>query len=257
MAITIGADPEVFVQRDDKIVSAIGMIGGSKAFPRLVKQGAVQEDNVLAEFNIDPAISVMEFLDNISTVTSELERIVSPCTLKVQSSHEFDQEEIIAGGEQAMAFGCDPDLNCWTVELNPVPNALTTLRTAGGHVHIGYDNPDMDKSIRVARMAEFLLGVPSVLLDDDTRRRELYGASGAIRLKAYGVEYRVLSNFWLESDELKTWVFEQAKLCVENESLLEIFLDCYSVEVVQNCINTSDKKVAGEIIEMLGIPMPF
>ena len=55
--ITIGADPELFLRDGDAITSAIGLIGGDKYEPRLVTLGAVQEDNVLAEFNIDPAIS--------------------------------------------------------------------------------------------------------------------------------------------------------------------------------------------------------
>lgn len=256
MNITIGADPELFVQRDNQIISAIGMIGGSKNFPRLVPQGAVQEDNVLAEFNIDPAETVEEFLGNISTVTSELAAIVYPCTLKVQSSHEFTREVLLEGGDQALTFGCDPDLDCWSVEMNKSPDALTTLRTAGGHVHIGYDGANMDKSLRVARMAEFLLGVPSVLLDDDKRRRSLYGASGAIRLKAYGVEYRVLSNFWLGSDELKAWVFEQARRCVEQEGMLESSLDLFPEAVVRSCIDNSDEELARVIVQDLMIPMP-
>lgn len=256
MIITIGADPERFVQLDGKIISAIGMIGGSKEDPRIVKQGAVQEDNVLAEFNIDPATTADQFVGNITTVISQLEDIIAPATLADGCSFEFSKEALTAGGRQALEFGCDPDLNCWTVELNPTPNALTTLRTAGGHVHIGYDGANMDTSLRVARMAEFLLGVPSVLLDDDTRRRSMYGAAGAIRIKAYGVEYRVMSNFWVESDLFQRWVFENAKLCVEMEAHLEQYLDEFPSDVIQECITNSDIELAQHIVTTLGIPMP-
>jgi hypothetical protein len=105
-------------------------------------------------------------------------------------------------------------------------------------------------------MAEFLLGIPSVLLDDDTRRRSMYGAAGAIRIKAYGVEYRVLSNFWVENASLQRWVFENASLCVDMESHLEAYLDQFSEDVVQECINNSDVELAKHIVDALGIPMP-
>jgi hypothetical protein len=35
----------------------------------------------------------------------------------------------------------------------------------------------------------------------------MYGAAGAFRPKPYGVEYRVLSNAWLQSEELMAWVY--------------------------------------------------
>ena len=253
---TIGCDPELFLQLNGNIISAIGLVGGSKDDPRAVLKGAVQEDNVLAEFNTDPATTAHEFCANIRTVTGELAKIVAPATLTCIASHEFEREVLVNGGTQALMFGCDPDLNCWSVELNPPPSALTDLRTAGGHVHIGYDGANMDTSLRVARMAEFLLGIPSVLLDDDTRRRSMYGAAGAIRIKAYGVEYRVLSNFWVENASLQRWVFENASLCVDMESHLESYLDQFSEDVVQECINNSDTELAKHIVDTLGIPMP-
>lgn len=254
--ITIGADPELMLQLNGVIISAIGLVGGTKEEPRLVNKGAVQEDNVLAEFNIDPATTAHEFCANVRTVTAELGEIVHPAIAVVQASHDFEKSVLLAGGDQAMQFGCDPDLNCWTVELNSTPDAMTTLRTAGGHVHIGYDGANMDTSLRVARMAEFLLGVPSVLLDDDLRRRSMYGAAGAIRLKAYGVEYRVLSNFWVENASLQRWVFESAKLCVEMEGHLESYLEEFGADVVQECITNSDVELAQHIVNTLDIPLP-
>jgi hypothetical protein len=46
------------------------------------------------------------------------------------------------------------------------------------------------------------------LWDSDKKRRELYGALGAYRPKSYGVEYRVLSNAWLESKEKMDIVYD-------------------------------------------------
>ena len=56
MQFTIGADPEFFLMKNKKYVSAVGMIGGSKNEPlALDKEGfAILEDNVSVEFNIAP-----------------------------------------------------------------------------------------------------------------------------------------------------------------------------------------------------------
>jgi len=185
MTLTIGADPELFVTDGNVIVSGIGKVGGSKDEPRPVPCGAVQEDNVLAEFNIDPCTNAVTFVHKIATVTAELDRILKLHGLKTicQSSHTFDREILLAAGHKAMEFGCDPDINCWTCEINEAPNPYTDLRTAGGHVHVGYDNPTLDRSYEVACILDYLLGAPSVLLDGDTQRRAMYGQAGACRIK--------------------------------------------------------------------------
>ena len=252
MTTTIGADPEKFVCRGSEIVSGIGLIGGSKEKPRPVLCGAVQEDNVLAEFNINPASTVKQFVNNINTVSKELDKILSKHGLKskIQSSHNFKKEVLIEGGEQSMEFGCDPDYNCWTGEENEKPDSYTVLRTAGGHVHIGYDNPTKKRSYEIASTLEYLLGISSVLLDDDTERRELYGQAGSCRIKAYGVEYRVLSNFWLKSDKLKTWIFDMAML--SSTMTLDTLVECICPpEEAQRIINTSDKEAATLMVDKM------
>ncbi|MOA35237.1 hypothetical protein D3C78_1566850 [compost metagenome] len=58
-----------------------------------------------------------------------------------------------------------------------------------------------------AKQLDYYLGLGSLLYDPDVKRRTMYGAAGAFRPKPYGVEYRVLSNAWLKSEELMGWVY--------------------------------------------------
>ena len=57
------------------------------------------------------------------------------------------------------------------------------------------------------KQLDWYLGAWSLKMDPDPTRRLLYGKAGACRYKPYGVEYRVLSNFWLTTKErrLQVW----------------------------------------------------
>src|SRR5690606_27611941 len=98
--------------------------------------------------------------------------------------------------------------------VNDPPAAHTLLRTAGGHIHVGYDNPDNAMSADIVLAMDVMLGVPSVLIDGDTRRRQMYGKAGCFRFKEYGLEYRTLSNFWIMSEERIRWAFRQTQQAV-------------------------------------------
>ncbi len=52
----VGADPELMlVDSSGVLVSAIGIVPGTKEEPHPVSCGAVQHDNVNAEFNVEPS----------------------------------------------------------------------------------------------------------------------------------------------------------------------------------------------------------
>ena len=254
---TIGCDPEVFLEGENGIVSAIGMVGGSKEEPIYVTDGALQEDNVLAEFNTDPADSSDSFVHNIKSVMGQLESKVSPFKLKVLSSHHFTQEALEKAGEKALEFGCNPDINAWTGDTNESPSPYTTLRTAGGHVHLGFNVEDGDSQSRfdVIKLMDIYLGIPSVLLDGDTERRSLYGKAGACRLKEYGVEYRALSNFWLQNEDYMKWIYAQSIRAVQNKDYVTEILDKWSPLTIQGVINESDVGKAEEIVNDLQLEL--
>lgn len=261
----IGCDPEVFITDEEgEIISGIGLIGGSKEEPRSVECGAVQEDNVLGEFNTNPTLSKKDFVHNITTVMQEMKKIIGTKDMKVVSSHEFSKKILSNAGPKAMEFGCDPDYNAWTGRTNPSPSAFTNLRTAGGHVHVSFNVEDETVDpFKAAAIMDYYLGLPSVILDDDNRRRELYGKAGACRPKLKkkgdpynGVEYRTLSNFWIKSKGLMEWVYlntEQAILNLHNIYEMRKVIDG---EVIQSVINEGRTKDAEEIIDLFSIPMP-
>lgn len=216
---TFGADPELFIfnTKTKEYVCPDGIIPGTKEEPFKVQKGAVQQDGMAAEFNIDPASTFEEFDDNISVVLSELQKFLPPNhTLVAAPAVDFSTSVWEKASETAKALGCSPDFNAWTMEVNEPPHCeeRPTLRTASGHLHIGWTK-DADVGSRdhlihccdLVKQLDWYLGGWSVQADPDPTRRLLYGKAGACRFKSYGVEYRVLSNFWVmkKSSRHQVW----------------------------------------------------
>ena len=215
--ILVGADPEVFVRKVGKkqFQSAHGLIVGDKKNPQKVNMGAVQVDGMALEFNIDPAKDEAEFVRNITGVMKIMSEMVPDYELVPVPVANFTQRVMDAAPPEALELGCDPDFNAWNNgEANPRPNGAVNFRTGAGHVHIGWTNGvdvadpgHKEACIMAAKQLDFYLGLSSLIYDKDTKRRTMYGAQGAFRPKPYGVEYRVLSNAWLQSEELIAWVY--------------------------------------------------
>lgn len=227
-SIMIGADPELFLQNpnDGGFVSAHEYVKGTKEVPFPVNKGAVQLDGTSAEFNIYPARTVEEFTTNISTVMDELREMTRGSGYNLVAAPVADFDPVYWDNhvpEDCKLLGCTPDFDAWELRPNDAPDAGQKFRTGSGHIHLGWGegfdpmDPDhFDACAEVARQLDYYVGIYSLLWDEDNRRRELYGRAGAFRPKSYGVEYRTLSNAWLNSQLLQIWVFRAAKAALED-----------------------------------------
>jgi len=221
-----GCDPELFVlDADGEPVSAEGLIPGTKEEPYKVEHGAVQVDGMAAEFNIDPASSFEEFNGNIVAVLKQLKGMLpTGYKLRAVPSMVFSEKIWDATPDIAKALGCTPDYDAWTGEVNPPPEDLVNprMRCAGGHIHIGWTEGEELSDIQhimncrdLIRQLDWYLGGWSVRVDPDPTRRRLYGRAGACRYKPYGVEYRVLSNFWVAEKEARLTVWNRLQAAIE------------------------------------------
>lgn len=254
---TCGADPEMFLMDiQGQLKSAIGLVGGSKAQPQPLPLGdgyAVQEDNVAVEFNIPPAEGRSSFVHSINSTLNFLTQAVKDMhglSISHMSAVYFPKEQL--DNPAAMEFGCDPDFNAWTLERNPRPNAVdATLRSCGGHVHVGFDKTKADE-IKLIQMMDLNLGVPSVLMDKGELRKQLYGKAGAFRSKSYGAEYRTLSNFWIFEDKLIEWVWDGTAKALSAAELQLVINDEDGHDIV-SCINNNDKALAEKLIKKFNL----
>lgn len=248
--VSLGADPEMFLfsVEKNKFVPVCGLVGGTKEEPlKITSQGhALQEDNVMIEYCIPPCKTSDKFVDEITFVKNYInDTVLKPLGLvsKCVASARFAAEDLLS--EQAQLFGCSESFNAYTNQVNEVGKSDYTLRTAGGHIHIGYDKPTAKISTELIKAMDLFLGVPSILLDTDKERRKMYGNAGEFRHKSYGVEYRVLSTFWTENENLMKWAFNATLKAIEFVNNNGIITNDYDII---KAINTSDKELSKEII---------
>ncbi|MGL5013606.1 MAG: putative amidoligase domain-containing protein [Bacteroidales bacterium] len=264
--LLIASDPEKFTINEFGVIGSVaGKLGCSK-WEKLnfAPDVRIQEDNVLVEFDINPHSEFESFnknmIDGIEACRSVVNKIGYDLAEGV-SSHIFTMDELRTFDKSAFVMGCDADYNALTGMINPKPEASDAgLRTAGGHIHLGYDTilngrMPLGESQKIAGvMCDYFLGLPSLLMDKDDRRRELYGKAGSIRFKPYGIEYRTLSNFWIADDEHRRWAWDQATKAIDNTfGDFQRLVSRVSPDEIQRVINEGDKRAAEKYIKSLGV----
>jgi len=253
--ITIGCDPEMFIidtANNNKVISSIGIIPGEKGnvwrAPDMPEGFGIEIDNILAEFNIPPVTSEDEFVKNINYMKDYISQFVKRVNpsydiLCAASQHVTDDQ---LQTPESRLFGCSVDYNAYTEKINPKPEGTkTNLRSAGFHIHIGYDNPNTLVSLNIIKYLDVTLGLPSVLIDTDTKRRSLYGKAGAFRITPYGLEYRVLSSFMYSNEKLIRFVYRGIMEALRARSLI---FSMPRPQDIQEAINNSDKSKATTLL---------
>lgn len=253
--ITVGSDPELFIinEKSGKVVSSIGLIPGEKGDPWVgddMPSGfGLETDNIVAEFNIPPATDEASFINNIEYMKDYINKFVKNINPELgilcAASKSVDKSELQS--PQAKLFGCDVDFNAYTQEPNPKPKGTrTNLRSCGFHIHLGYENNNIDTSILLVKYMDAYLGLTSLLRDSDKKRRSLYGKAGCFRLTSYGVEYRVLSSAMMKDIPTLQFVWAQLMKAIEAHNYVK---PLPPEEAVVEAINNSDVELATRLIE--------
>lgn len=258
---TIGSDPELFIfnTKTNKVASAIDKIPGTKAEP--YKEGlpegfGLQTDNVLAEFNIPPVqsensfVECIEFMKNV--IRDKVKEINEKFDIACQASAKVPSRELLH--PQAREFGCDPDYCIYKEGPNEVTAATrSTLRSAGFHLHVGYEGNNIDTSLAMLRYVDAIVGLPSIIYDTDTERRKLYGKAGCFRLQPHGFEYRTLSSYWIGTESRLRFIWKQLMYAIhsfENGNALP------DPELIQAVINNNDVEMAKTLIRKYQLMHP-
>lgn len=244
----LATDSEIFLYDGTRIVSAIGKLG-----TKTIGEVSIEEDNILAEFQTEPTENRAVFIRRVNAGIQAI-KDESGMDVKIQASHTFTKEYLKGLPPKAYVFGCNIDMNAYTDKSNPKPNAYTNQRTSGGHLHIDVPGKRMsERRTKLVKLLDLYLGVPSVLLDSDgAKRRRMYGKAGSYRDKSYGIEYRVLSNFWLRSDKLIGWVFDQTAIAVSDSR----YTQHIPYRRARQCIDECDRVLASKLVSQFNLQLP-
>lgn len=257
----VGSDVEFFLQDifSEEIVSAEGIVKGTKTEPfKFDKDNAFYAtslDNVMAEGNIPPASSAYEFYCNVEKLRQYIDSTI-PKNLKTVAipSARLDFKHLQT--ENAQVFGCDPSLNCWTgQEVRPEPSG-DNVRSAGFHIHVGYDSPSMETNREIAQAMDLFLGIPSVLLEPANERKAVgYGLSGNYRNQRHGMEYRSLSSYFSSEQKLIEWCFRNTERAIKFVNDGDVKNIGGLGDLIQGIINNENKAMAKNLCSDFAIEL--
>jgi hypothetical protein len=240
--ISLGCDPEFFFTKSGKVCGAEkildengmvyepGSIKGKRDGNHTVVGNIKSKfivDGVQAELNPTPNTCRANLGNEISCCFRRLyEQLSDQKDLSVDFSSvvKVSKKEFDSLSEKSKVFGCAPSYNAYSktenkIKVNP---AKYKFRSAGGHLHLGHNGyPSVKRAFsqpeRIVSLLDILVGNTCVLIDRDPyakKRRKIYGRAGDYRTPPHGIEYRTLSNFWLTSYQLFSFVTGMARFAV-------------------------------------------
>lgn len=266
LPMTVGSDPEIFVEDDTgKVIPAFEFLG-SKSNPNIGPKSVsggngekpIYWDGFQAEFETKAEGCLGWQVDSVQAGLKGVMQFARKYNPKAKLSSktvvDVMPEMLKTAKEEHVQFGCMPSLNVYNMKGNTGDGRETPFRPAGGHIHIGFYEGQYptEKGMKIAVKAlDAILGVACVSLFakfDNPVRRTMYGLAGEYRLPKHGLEYRTLSNAWLIHPMLMNIVFDVARKAVTFglKGLLP-YWKATEKETVE-CINRCDVNKAREIL---------
>lgn len=219
-----GADPELFLKRDGKV------IGAEKAIPKMGLKSPdpyhygsiVIIDGVQVELNPRPAETIEGFGKNVAVAIATLQKHLAntPVTIGFEDFIDVGREELDSLSPGCRILGCLPSENIYGNRPITIDVKEYTKRSTGGHVHFGissYSYSFHEKRVGLIPSLDVFMGSICTLVDRSpncAERRQNYGRAGEYRKQPHGIEYRTLSNFWLRNYTLLNMVFGLAEIAL-------------------------------------------
>lgn len=206
-SITRGSDCEFGLMDGGHLVSALEVYGDTvETYP----EGRVFADNMNVEIAIDPVTDLATF----HRYTEALLQTIKDKGFELHPGPVLNYPDVYLDDPAALISGCMPDFCAYTGEENVAPDFAslgTSTRTLGAHVHasLGGARPDW-----YARWMDILVALPLLSHEDPSERRSMYGGPGCYREKPYGGEYRTLSSFWVQDEDLRTFIWNATNKAV-------------------------------------------
>lgn len=215
----LGCDPEMFIAKGGRIVESSEVVPQAGIFDPQDYQAyrsAIVRDGVQVELNPSPSTCRAGVVNQVARLIAQLAQQAKEKggEISFQPVVELSAEDMKKLSAAARRLGCAPSKNLHDASATVRVGDDYRKRSAGGHIHIGMAiKPNQHE--RLVALMDILLGNTCVMIDRDplqAERRKVYGRAGEFRTPQHGLEYRTLSNFWLHSSQLMSFVMGMTRL---------------------------------------------
>lgn len=251
--ISIGTDPELFVFAGKELIPAFEFL------PSKQEAKVCFWDGFQAEFTTRPDMRTSALLSNIRlglwAVARRAKQHSLNARLSVLNTVKITPHRLKHARPEHVILGCDPSKNLYKMRGQDTGGGRELEhRFAGGHLHFGLPSTGISFALeqRIVEMLDKVLGIAGTALAgglDTPMRRRYYGLAGEYRRPKHGIEYRVLSNFWLSHPAIAALVLDLGQATVQlTLNSLEAMWNAPGMEAAR-IINTVDVDGARKVIE--------
>lgn len=240
--VTLGADPEFFLENKKGVFPAVGIIEGTKQDPQPLPVGKgffLQRDGLLAEGNIPPAKNKAEFIEYMGVLKDSINKVVESRGLKIGYYDSARFMPRFLQLPEAFEFGCEPYINSWNstystrAYITKLNRELADIdrRPAGFHIHIGVAQPHLLTHFKykvITCLFDLFITNPLREVYNDLFRAKYYGQLGSYRVKSYGVECRSLGSYFTQNKYLGYIWNQVEKMFDYYEKFYSIFLSGFA-----------------------------
>jgi hypothetical protein len=276
-SFSIGSDPEIFLMKGDEVFPAFQFLPSKKEAKVQAntgyRTGAFYQrtpfwDGFQAEFCAQPKECLMYFTLGMRKCLEGLAMRAGEkgAKLTMRNVLRIPDSMLLSAEQEHVALGCSPSENIYDDHGIQVENPRKLkYRFAGGHLHFGKWFPEKPPEYaKIVNTLDSILAVWAVGVAaniDSPIRRKYYGLAGEYRTPTYkksseygkdllGVEYRVLSNYWLCHPAICHATWEVARACVKLAHTKYRDLWVADKDLVREIVNNCDVKQARRLLEL-------
>jgi hypothetical protein len=243
--LALGSDPEFFFYKEGKVLPSSFVVPDGS--------GVVIRDGFQGELNPQQSSCRQSAGNSLSYAIFEAFGLAenANASLSFKMGSFISDKEWKDAPKDMKVFGCSPTRNIYEPEFKRVSGLRERFRAAGGHIHMSLSKVQQQNIETIVKLMDIVAGNTCVLVDrdpDNARRRKNYGRAGEHRVKSYGVEYRVLSNFWLRSYTLWSMssVLLRNAIAIFSADKAEECIALFDMKKVRKAINENDFDLAKE-----------
>lgn len=252
--LTLGADPEVFLEKKDGTVLPAFEVFGPKGKSNGQTVYTPYWDGYQAEFQAYSGGCLDGFvgsvLSGLQAVDAKAKQHDAKISLKTVV--EVDPVELQKVKQEYAALACGASQNAYGKRGKEIPNPRAiNLRFAGGHMHFG-NTLSREVYPRIVRALDRGVAIPSLVMFEgmeDPRRRTYYGLAGEYRTPAHGLEYRSLGPGWLAHPGVLQLVWDYARVVYKFGLNNQQDIFSISDEETQEIVNSGDVTAAKKFMD--------